>query len=114
MAPVADQRRHHDPGGERRLEILLADQQQELADQPLRRLRVVRAEDRADEVEHPLVARLAEGRLTGDVDDPQRLEHRQRRFRLVREQRRARHQAAPLDDPLLPVGAGGRPLQGIT
>jgi hypothetical protein len=43
-------------------------------------LRVVRAEDGADEVENPFVASLAEGRLPGHVDHPERLEHGERRF----------------------------------
>jgi hypothetical protein len=52
VPPVADQRRHHDARGDRRLAVLLADQQQEFADQPLRALGVIGPEDRADEIEH--------------------------------------------------------------
>ena len=109
VPPVQDQRRDHDPRRNRRLRILLADEQEELVDQLPRLGRIVGAENRCHEVEDEVVTCLAERRLAGDVHDPQALEDLQRRFRLVREQGR-RHQAAPLDDPLFPIGASGRPL----
>jgi len=68
MAPVADERRDHDQGAERRLGVFLGDQRQEFADQPAALLGVIRAEDGGDEIQDPRPGDLAHGRRSRDVD----------------------------------------------
>ncbi|MNL06481.1 hypothetical protein D3C87_1271160 [compost metagenome] len=87
-APVQDQRRHHDPGGNRRLAVLLRDQDEPLSDQPPACLRVIGPEYRSNDVEHPLTACFAEGRATWSINNLQRLEHVERPLGLSRKQRR--------------------------
>jgi hypothetical protein len=100
VAPVADQRRQHDAGGDRRLAFFLLISSRNSRISRLPAIRVVGAEDRADEVEDPVVARLAERRVRAvglgrQVDDLQRLEHRERGAASSGNSGATRHQAAP-------------------
>ena len=120
MTPVANERCHHDAGGDGGLAVLLADQQKEVADVALRGLGVIGAEDRPGEVEHPFFADLTKGgvsQLAGcailelrQVDDLQGLEDRQCGFRLIGEQRRKRQKREPRHNAAFPVRAGRRPM----
>ena len=112
LAPAEDQRRQHDPGGDGRLRVLLADQQVELADQLPPCLGIVGAEDRGHEVEHPLVAALAERRPPRQINDPQLLEDGERLRGLVGVDRR-RDDGPAVNQALLPIGAGRGPLHQL-
>ena len=105
LAPVADQRSEHDACGGRRLSVLLADQQEELADQPASRLFVVCAKDRRVELLYPRQAHLAHLRTARCIDDLEFLEDVPSSPRLFRKQWTLRYQRLSFDNPLFPIKA---------
>jgi len=110
-APVQNQRGQHDASRDARLPVLLADQQQELADQSAPGVAVIRAKDGTHEVSRPRAHGVRHPRTAGRIHHAQLAEHGHCFLGLVREQRRQRDQRPPVNDALFPVGTSGRPVR---